>query len=84
MEARVATMISTILLTVAACPLKDTLTRDSTAALMKVPGVSAVDVTLDSDCKSFSGPLAATHGPQLAFEPHFGWKGHVEVGAEGA
>ena len=36
----------TILLTVAACPLKDTLTRDSTAALMKVPGVTAVDVTL--------------------------------------
>ena len=36
----------TILLTVAACPLKDTLTRDSTAALMKVPGVSSVDVTL--------------------------------------
>ena len=36
----------TILLTVAACPLKDTLTKDSTAALMKVPGVAAVDVTL--------------------------------------
>ena len=36
----------TILLTVAACPLKDTLTKDSTAALMKVPGVTAVDVTL--------------------------------------
>ena len=36
----------TILLTVAACPLKDTLTRDSTAALMKVPGVTSVDVTL--------------------------------------
>lgn len=36
----------TILLTVAACPLKDTLTKDSTEALMKVPGVTAVDVTL--------------------------------------
>ncbi|HHU10702.1 MAG TPA: Mrp/NBP35 family ATP-binding protein [Intrasporangiaceae bacterium] len=36
----------TILLTVAACPLKDTLTKDSTAALLKVPGVTAVDVTL--------------------------------------
>jgi ATP-binding protein involved in chromosome partitioning len=36
----------TILLTVAACPLKDTLTRDSTAALLKVPGVTSVDVTL--------------------------------------
>lgn len=36
----------TILLTVAACPLKDTLTRDSTAALMKVDGVASVNVTL--------------------------------------
>jgi len=36
----------TILLTVAACPLKDTLTRDSTAALMKVDGVESVNVTL--------------------------------------
>ena len=35
-----------ILLTVAACPLKDTLTKDSTAALMKVPGVSSVRVDL--------------------------------------
>ncbi len=37
----------TILLTVAGCPMKATLTNDSTAALMKVPGVSAVTVTLD-------------------------------------
>ncbi len=37
----------TILLTVSGCPMKDTLTRDSTAALMKVPGVSAITVTLD-------------------------------------
>jgi len=36
----------TILLTVAACPLKDTLTKDSTEALLKVPGVTGVDVTL--------------------------------------
>jgi len=36
----------TILLTVAACPLKDTLTNDSTEALLKVPGVTGVDVTL--------------------------------------
>ncbi len=36
----------TILLTVAACPLKDTLTKDTTAALTKVEGVTAVDVTL--------------------------------------
>ena len=36
----------TILLTVAACPLKDTLTNDTTAALSKVPGVTGVTVTL--------------------------------------
>jgi ATP-binding protein involved in chromosome partitioning len=36
----------TILLTVAACPLKDTLTKDTTEALSKVEGVTAVDVTL--------------------------------------
>jgi ATP-binding protein involved in chromosome partitioning len=36
----------TILLTVAACPLKDTLTNDTTAALTKVPGVTGVTVTL--------------------------------------
>ena len=36
----------TILLTVAACPLKDTLTKDTTEALSKVEGVTGVDVTL--------------------------------------
>jgi ATP-binding protein involved in chromosome partitioning len=36
----------TILLTVSGCPLKDTLTRDTTNALMRVPGVTSVDVTL--------------------------------------
>ena len=35
-----------ILLTVASCPLKDTLTRDVTAAVSGVPGVSRVDVSL--------------------------------------
>ena len=37
----------TISLTVAGCPMKETLTKDSTAALLEVSGVSAVDVTLD-------------------------------------
>ena len=36
----------TVLLTVAGCPLKDTITRDVTAAVGKVPGVSGVDLTL--------------------------------------
>ncbi len=36
----------TILLTVAACPLKDTLTKDTTSALTAVEGVTGVTVTL--------------------------------------
>jgi ATP-binding protein involved in chromosome partitioning len=36
----------TILLTVSGCPMKDTLRKDSTAALLQVPGVTSVDVTL--------------------------------------
>ena len=36
----------TILLTVSGCPLKETLTRDTTNAVLKVPGVTSVNVTL--------------------------------------
>lgn len=36
----------TILLTISGCPLKDTLTKDTTAALARVDGVTGVDVTL--------------------------------------
>jgi ATP-binding protein involved in chromosome partitioning len=36
----------TILLTVSGCPLKETLTRDTTAALLTVEGVTSVKVTL--------------------------------------
>jgi ATP-binding protein involved in chromosome partitioning len=36
----------TILLTVSGCPMKDTLTKDTTAALAAVPGVTGVSVTL--------------------------------------
>ena len=36
----------TILLTISGCPLKETLTRDTTAALLGVDGVTSVDVTL--------------------------------------
>ncbi|SEC66805.1 ATP-binding protein involved in chromosome partitioning [Nocardioides exalbidus] len=35
-----------VLLTVAGCPLKDTINRDVTAAVTKVPGVASVDLTL--------------------------------------
>jgi ATP-binding protein involved in chromosome partitioning len=40
----------TVLLTVAGCPLKDTITRDVTAAVEKVPGVTGVDLTLGVMC----------------------------------
>jgi len=36
-----------VFLTVAGCPLRDTITRDVTAAVSKLPGVSAVRVGLD-------------------------------------
>ena len=36
-----------IFLTVAGCPMKETLTRDITTALSAVEGVSSVEVTLD-------------------------------------
>ena len=35
-----------VLLTVAGCPLKDTINRDVTAAVTAVPGVASVDLTL--------------------------------------
>lgn len=37
----------TVLLTVAGCPLKDTITREVTAAVAALPGVTAVTVELD-------------------------------------
>ena len=37
----------TVLLTVAGCPLRDTIIRDVTAAVAAVPGVTGVDVRLD-------------------------------------
>ncbi len=35
-----------VLLTVAGCPLKDTINRDVTAAVTKVPGVASIDLSL--------------------------------------
>jgi len=37
------------------------------------------DVTAYSNDATFNCPLAQYSGPLLAFVPHFGWKGHVEV-----
>ena len=36
-----------VYLTVSGCPLRDTITRDVTAAVSKLPGVTAVRVDLD-------------------------------------
>jgi len=36
-----------LFLTVAGCPMKDTLRKDTSAALLRVPGVVSVDVSLD-------------------------------------
>lgn len=41
------TVLVTVLLTVAGCPMRDTLTRDVTKAVSALPGVRNVDVTLD-------------------------------------
>ena len=48
----------TVLLTVAACPLKDTLTRDVTNAVSAVAGVSAVEVTLGVDRPESDGHIS--------------------------
>jgi ATP-binding protein involved in chromosome partitioning len=41
------TVVTTVLLTVAGCPMRDTLTRDVTNALSALPGVKDVQVNLD-------------------------------------
>jgi ATP-binding protein involved in chromosome partitioning len=38
---------ATIYLTISGCPMRDTITKESTAALEKVPGVTGVTITLD-------------------------------------
>lgn len=37
------------------------------------------DMTLKSNHQAYTGRLADLKGPLLAFEPHFGWKGHIEI-----
>ena len=46
----------TVLLTVSGCPLKDTITRDVTAAVGKVAGVTAVDLDPRRDDQPSSAP----------------------------
>jgi uncharacterized protein (DUF362 family) len=40
------------------------------------------DIFVRSNVAEFDRPLAEFEGPCLAFRPHFGWRGHVEVGAD--
>jgi uncharacterized protein (DUF362 family) len=40
------------------------------------------DIVARSNDPAYDGPLAHISGPQLAFTPHFGWRGHVELTPE--
>lgn len=40
------------------------------------------DVLVRSNDSRWNRRLAEFDGPGLAFEPHFGWKGHIELGQE--
>ncbi len=45
---------------------------------------AAAAVRLRSNRPAFNGLLDALEGPAFAFEPHFGWTGHVELAAPAA
>ncbi len=51
-------------------------------SLPLMPG-GAGEVALHSNDPRYNGLLADVRGPCLAFEPHFGWKGHIEFHAAG-
>jgi ATP-binding protein involved in chromosome partitioning len=62
-----------VLLTVAGCPLKDTITRDVNAAVGKVPGVTSVDLTLGvMSADQRSGLQEQLRGGQAQKEIPFG------------
>ena len=42
----------TIMLTTPACPLKDQIEREATEAVLRVPGIETVDITLDAQVSS--------------------------------
>ncbi len=63
----------TVLLTVSGCPLKDTITRDVTAAVQKVPGVTSVDLTLGTmSAEQRAGLQEKLRGGQTQREIPFG------------
>ena len=67
-----------VLLTVAGCPLKDTITRDVTAALSRVPGVSEVGVELGvMNAEQRSGLQETLRGGQAAREIPFAQPGSL-------
>jgi uncharacterized protein (DUF362 family) len=46
-------------------------------------GFHAEDLRCRSNVPEWTGTLAAlVQAPHLSFEPHFGWKGHIERGAK--
>ena len=68
----------TILLTVSGCPLKETLTRDTTAALLTVAGVTSVDVTLGVMSDEQRAELRTTlRGPNTEREIPFAQPGSL-------
>ncbi|WP_181312343.1 Mrp/NBP35 family ATP-binding protein [Nocardioides campestrisoli] len=68
----------TVLLTVAGCPLKDTINRDVTAAVTAVPGVTGVDLTLGVMSPEQRGELGETlRGGQAQREIPFAQPGSL-------
>lgn len=68
----------TVLLTVAGCPLKDTINRDVTAAVSAVPGVTGVDLTLGVMSSEQRGQLGETlRGGQAQREIPFAQPGSL-------
>src|ERR1700747_3052553 len=54
----------TIELTTPACPVKDQMRDQARAAVMQVPGVSAVDVSMSARVREAVGGGGAKQGPQ--------------------
>ncbi len=68
----------TVLLTVAGCPMKDTITRDVTAAVESVPGVARVELTLGVMSAEQRGALGETlRGGQAQREIPFAQPGSL-------
>lgn len=47
--------------------------------LLPISGAEYDEVVCRSDNPQFDGLLAEFNGISLAFKPHFGWKGHIEL-----